>query len=73
MPGLQRLAQGPDGGDGAVEAASVADLEAMLEKGEAAGLGPTGDILVVAQRLLDAMAAGDDALVSSIPEGGACS
>ena len=34
---------------------------------------PDGDILVVAQRLLDAMAAGDDALVSSIPEGGACS
>ena len=60
-------------GDRATEAASVANLTAVLEKGQAAGLGDTGDILVVMQRLLDGMAAGDDALVSSIPEGGACS
>ncbi len=60
-------------GDGGVEAASLANLDTLLEKGKAGGLGDTGDILVVARRLLDAMAAGDDALVSSIPEGGACS
>ncbi len=53
--------------------AAMADLGLVLEKGEVGGLGETGDILVVAQRLLDAMAAGDDAVVSSIPEGGACS
>ncbi len=60
-------------GDPDVEAALVAQLGSVLAKGRAAGLGETGDILVVAQRLLDAMAAGDTAAVSSIPEGGACS
>ena len=62
-----------DAGDRAVEAASLANVADLREKGQAADLGDTGDILVVMERLLDAMAAGDDALVSSIPEGGACS
>ncbi len=62
-----------EAGDADVEATAVADLEAVLEKGRTAGLGETGDILVVAERLLEAMAAGDSVAVSSTPEGGACS
>jgi hypothetical protein len=60
-------------GDAYVAATAVADLGAVLEKGQAGGLGATGDILVVIQRLLDAMAAGDAATVSAMPAGGACS
>jgi hypothetical protein len=60
-------------GDEEVAAAAAASLGALLEQGRETGLGKTGDILVVAQRLLDAMAVGDVAAVSSIPEGGACS
>ncbi|HVF13175.1 MAG TPA: hypothetical protein VM942_01180 [Acidimicrobiales bacterium] len=56
-----------------VEAGVVGQLESVIEKGRAAGLGDRSDILVVAERLGAAMAAGDAAAVSSIPEGGACS
>jgi len=62
-----------DAGDAGVAEAAVADLGAVLEKGRAGGLGDTGDILVVVERLLDAMAAGDAVTVRSILAGGACS
>jgi hypothetical protein len=60
-------------GDQAAMAAAVSDLRTLLGKGRAAGVGENGDILVVIERLLDAMAARDAASVSSIPEGGLCS
>jgi hypothetical protein len=60
-------------GDGAGERAARAQLGAVLEKGRAEGLGDTGDVLLVMEGLLDAMAGGDEATVSSTPAGGACS
>jgi len=60
-------------GDHGAEAAAVEELGNVLDKGRATGLGADSDILVVAERLLDAMASRDLAAIRAIPEGGACS